>query len=63
MLECWSTGIMGLGLLQYWVNGKIFHDDKFKIDDILMKTHSSIIPRFHYSMVETRTHASIKTAF
>jgi hypothetical protein len=23
MVECWNNGIMGLGIMQYWVNGKI----------------------------------------
>jgi hypothetical protein len=31
MLECWNIGKMGLGILKYWVNGKIRLDDKFKI--------------------------------
>jgi hypothetical protein len=26
-LECWNIGKMGLGILQYWVNGKIRLDD------------------------------------
>jgi hypothetical protein len=28
MVECWNIGKMGLGILQYWVNGKIRLDDK-----------------------------------
>jgi hypothetical protein len=28
MLEQWNAGIMGSGIMQYWVNGKIFVDDK-----------------------------------
>ncbi len=28
-----------------------------KMDDILLKTHYSIIPLFHYSMIEARTHS------
>jgi hypothetical protein len=29
-LECWNIGKMGLGTLQYWVNGKIRLDDNVK---------------------------------
>jgi len=29
-LECWNNGIMGSGIMQYWVNGKICFDDKIK---------------------------------
>jgi hypothetical protein len=28
-----------------------------KMDDILLKTHYSITPLFHYSMIEARTHS------
>jgi hypothetical protein len=28
MVECWNIGKMGLGKLQYWINGKIHLDDK-----------------------------------
>jgi len=28
MVEWWNIGKMGLGILQYWVNGKIRHVDK-----------------------------------
>jgi hypothetical protein len=28
MVECWNIGKMGLGILQYWVNGKIRLADK-----------------------------------
>jgi hypothetical protein len=27
MVECWNIGKMSLGILQYWVNGKIQLDD------------------------------------
>jgi hypothetical protein len=30
MVECWNNGIMGSGIMQYWVNGKICVDDKIK---------------------------------
>jgi hypothetical protein len=30
MLECWNNGIMGSGIMQYWVNGKICVEDKIK---------------------------------
>jgi hypothetical protein len=28
MVEYWNIGKMGLGKLQYWINGKIHLDDK-----------------------------------
>jgi hypothetical protein len=28
MVECRNIGKMGLGILQYWVNGKILFDNK-----------------------------------
>jgi len=30
MLECWNIGIMGSGIMQFWVNGKICVEDKIK---------------------------------
>jgi hypothetical protein len=30
MVECWNSVIMGSGIMQYWVNGKICIDDKIK---------------------------------
>ncbi|RZB38182.1 MAG: general secretion pathway protein A [Desulfobacteraceae bacterium Eth-SRB2] len=30
MVECWNIGIMGSGIIQYWVNGKICVEDKIK---------------------------------
>jgi hypothetical protein len=35
MVECWNIGKMGLGILQYWVNGKIVLRIKSKMDNIL----------------------------
>jgi len=29
-LECWNNGIMGSGLMQYWINGKICDANKIK---------------------------------
>jgi hypothetical protein len=29
-LEWWNAGIMGSGIMQYWVNGGICVDDKIK---------------------------------
>jgi hypothetical protein len=39
---------MGSGIMQYWVNGKIYVDDKIKIANILLKTN---LPVFHYSII------------
>ncbi|PLX52561.1 MAG: hypothetical protein C0611_07840 [Desulfobacteraceae bacterium] len=30
MLECWNNGIMGSGIMQFGVNGKICVEDKIK---------------------------------
>jgi hypothetical protein len=30
MMECWNIGIMGSGIMQFWVNGKICHEDNIK---------------------------------
>ncbi|OEU64532.1 MAG: hypothetical protein BBJ57_11625 [Desulfobacterales bacterium PC51MH44] len=48
MMECWNNGIMGSGIIQYWVNGKICVDVKFKMANILIKTN---LPVFHYSII------------
>jgi hypothetical protein len=47
-LEWWNVGIMGSGIMQYWVNGKICVDDKIKMANILLKTN---LPVFHYSII------------
>jgi hypothetical protein len=44
MVECWNIGKMGLGILKYWVNGKIRFDDKVYNGLYPLKTHYSIIP-------------------
>jgi hypothetical protein len=48
-LECWNNGIEGSGTMQYWVNGKIFVDDKNKMAKVLLKPtfQYSNIPLFH----------------
>jgi len=51
MVEYWNIGKMGLGVLQYWVNGKIRNVVKFKIDGIHLKP---TIPSFHYSIKQTK---------
>jgi len=48
MVECWNDGIMGSGIMQCWVNGKICVDDKIKMANILLKTN---LPVFHYSII------------
>jgi hypothetical protein len=47
MMECRNNGIMGSGIMQYWVNGKICVDEKIKMANILLKTN---LPVFHYSI-------------
>jgi len=46
-LEWWNAGIMGSGIMQYWVNGKICVDDKIKMANTLLKTNLLV---FHYSI-------------
>jgi hypothetical protein len=48
MLECWNSGIMGSGIMQCWINGKIHINDKIKMANILLKTN---IPSFHHSII------------
>jgi hypothetical protein len=71
MLEKWNTGKMGFGLrlvehtprgayaseriMECWVNGIIVLTIKLKTDNILEKTQCSIIPRFHYSIIEAKS--------
>jgi len=55
MMECWNSGIMGLGMMQCWVDGKIFLDGKIKNEYLPFKNQHSSIPPFHYSMVGART--------
>jgi hypothetical protein len=52
-MECWNNGIMGSGIMQYWVNGKICVHDRIKTGEYPSKTN---LPAFHYSIFE----ASIK---
>jgi hypothetical protein len=47
MVEYWNIGKMGYGRLACWVNGVIVLAIKLKMDNILKKTHYSIIPLFH----------------
>jgi hypothetical protein len=49
MVECWNIGIMGLGILQYWVNSENRHDLKLKwtISFENPVFHRSPIPLFH----------------
>jgi hypothetical protein len=50
MMEQWNSGIMGLGMMQCWINdpatGGI--DEKLKMVNILLKTN---IPSFHPSII------------
>ena len=58
MVEYWNIGKMGFGILEDWVNGVIVLTIKLKMDNILQKTHDSIIPQFHYSMIEAKSKTS-----
>jgi hypothetical protein len=55
MMECWNSGRMGLGMMQCWVDGKIFVDGKIKNEYLPYKNQHSSTPPFHYSMVGART--------
>jgi hypothetical protein len=57
-LEWWNTGIMGSGIMQYWVNGKICVDDKIKNGKYPFINQPSSIPLCHYSIFEASVQAS-----
>jgi len=50
MMEQWNSGVMGSGIMQFWINGPATGgiDDKIKMAVILLKTN---IPAFHHSIV------------
>ncbi len=50
MLEYWNTGIMGSGMMQYWINGPATggSDDKIKMTNILLQPN---IPSLHHSII------------
>jgi len=48
MMERWNSGLMGSGIMQCWINGKIRIHDKIKKANILLKTN---IPSFHHSII------------
>jgi hypothetical protein len=59
MVEYWKNGFWppdrgayaSERILEGWVNGVIVLTIKLKMDNILLKTHYSIIPQFHYSRI------------
>jgi hypothetical protein len=57
-VECWNNGIMGFGIMQYWVNGKKYADDKIKKAEYPCKDQPSSIPIFHYSIFEVSVQVS-----
>jgi hypothetical protein len=60
-LECWNDGILEKWGLGYWSVGLmaiIVLTIKLKMDNTFKKTHYSIIPLFHYSMIEAKTQTS-----
>jgi hypothetical protein len=48
MLECWNTGMMGIGILHRLDSGKMRRNDKIINGKNPLKT---IIPSFHYSII------------
>jgi hypothetical protein len=71
MLEYWKNGswppaLRACGsetILQYWVNSKIRLEDKVLNGLYPLKTHYSIVPLFHYSMIEAKIHALKNTPY
>jgi hypothetical protein len=57
-LEWWNAGIMGSGIMQYWVNGKIFVDDKIKNSKYPFKNQPSNLPIFQYSIFKASVQVS-----
>jgi hypothetical protein len=49
-MEPWNSGIMGSGIMQYWINGSATGGiaDKIKMAIILLKTN---IPAFQRSII------------
>jgi hypothetical protein len=47
MLKYWNNRIMGSGIMQFWVNGKICVEDKIKNGQYPFKNQPSSIPVFH----------------
>jgi hypothetical protein len=50
-------------MLEYWVNGKIRPDDKGENGLYPLETHYSIVPLFHYSMIEAKIDALKNTLY
>jgi hypothetical protein len=50
MMEYWNSGIMGSGVMQYWINGPATNgiDDEIKIAFILLIRGG---PAFHHSII------------
>jgi len=50
MMEYWNSGIMGSGIMQYWIGGPAMNriDDIIKMAYFLLKTN---IPAFHPSII------------
>jgi len=44
--------------MQYWVNGKIYVDNKIKNGEYPFKNQLSTIPLFHYSIFEASVQVS-----
>ena len=50
---------MGFGIIEHWVNGPPrVGTIKFKMDYVPLKSQYSIVPRFHYSVVEAKIQTS-----
>jgi hypothetical protein len=58
--SCRNSGIMGPGILQCWVSGKIFDDGKIKNKSYPFENQPSSIPPFQYSLFEASVKASKK---
>jgi len=46
-MKYWNNGLMGFGIMQYWVNGKICFGDKTKNGEYPFRNQYFSIPLFH----------------
>jgi hypothetical protein len=54
MLEYWNNGSWDIAILGKWQNSS----DRLGLNiQSPLKTHYSIVPLFHYSMIEAKIHA------
>jgi hypothetical protein len=62
-MEYWKDEVMRLGYCNVGLTAIIVFTAKLKMADILKKNHYSIIPLFHYSLIEAETQTSDNTQY